>query len=184
MKTIVKHVARVSMLILILAGISQAQTLTPAQKTKVEAKLKDLKALSTDPKVVAAVRAINANPLADTKSMTNEKWKGLTVLDPTVRSFSKNDLAMYLKSKKDDSVTEEFVSAADGTKVAFLSKTTSWTHKGKDKHEVPMKGQTWIGPVELDESTGQQQVQIALPVIDAGKPIGSIVIGIGINSLK
>ena len=184
MNSIVKQIGRALLAAIIVTGVAQAQTLTPAQKAKVEAKMKDLKALGTDPKVIAAVKAYNANPPAESKAMTNDKWKGLTVLDPYVRSFSKNDLAAYLKSKKDDSITEEFVSGADGSKVAFLSKTTNWTHKGKDKHEVPMKGQTWIGPAELDESTGAQQVQIGLPVLDGGKAIGSIVIGIGVNSLK
>jgi hypothetical protein len=47
-----------------------------------------------------------------------------------------------------------------------------------------MAGKTWIGPVEVDESTGLQQVQVALPVLDGGKPIGSIVLGLSVAKLK
>jgi hypothetical protein len=115
--------------------------------------------------------------------MTNDQWARLTILDPYVRTFTRNPLGAYLKSRKDDQIAECFVSGADGTKVAFLSKTTYWSHADKDKHRVPMTGKTYIGPVALDESTGQQLVQIGLPVLDGGKPIGSIVVGLAVSKL-
>jgi len=46
-----------------------------------------------------------------------------------------------------------------------------------------MSGKTWTGKPELDESTGVQQVQIGLPVLDNGKPIGSIVVGLNLSKL-
>jgi hypothetical protein len=116
--------------------------------------------------------------------MTQDKWKGLSVLDPLVRGFAKNDAAVLLKSKQGSVVTESFLSGSDGTKVAFLSKPTNWSHKGKDKHESPMSGKTWQGPVETDESTGQRQLQVAVPVLDGGKPIGSLVVGLGVSKLE
>jgi hypothetical protein len=156
----------------------------PELKTKGEAKLTQLKALSTDPQIVSAVKAYDTDPPAYAKAMTNDKWKSLSVLDPDVRAYSKNPLAEYLKTKKDDAVAEMFVSGADGGKVAFLSKTTSWTHKDKPKHEVPMSGNVWIGPVEVDESSGQSELQVALPVLEGGKPIGSIVVGLRTANLQ
>ena len=92
--------------------------------------------------------------------------------------------ALQLKGKQDPAVTEWFLSGADGTKVAFLSKTTSWSHRDKDKHRAPMAGRTYVGPIEVDESSGQQQIQVGLPVLDGGKPIGSIVIGVGVAKLR
>ena len=106
------------------------------------------------------------------------------MLDPFVRGFSKNDAATFLKSKKTDVIAEAFVSAADGRKVAFLAKTSGWSHKGKPKHDVPMTGKTWQGAVEVDESSGVQSVQVAVPVMDGGKPIGSVVVGLAIAKLK
>jgi hypothetical protein len=163
---------------------AQAQTLSAAMKVKVDAKMTEFVAWGKDPLVVSAVKAHNASPAPEMLAMTNEKWASLTKLDPFVRSFDKNPLGQYLKSKKDDIIAECFVSGADGTKVAFLAKTTNWSHKGKDKHMVPMSGKTWIGPIEVDESDGQQQVQVAVPVLDAGKPIGSIVVGLKVSQLK
>jgi len=67
--------------------------------------------------------------------------------------------------------------------VAFLAKTTNWCHKGKPKFDVPMTDKTWQGPVEVDESTGVQQVQLGVPVLDGGKPIGVLVVGISLSKL-
>lgn len=158
--------------------------LEPAMKAKAEAKLKELQAWGTDAKFVDAVKAANATKSADAAAMTQDKWKSLTLLDPFVRSFSKNALGEYLKTLKSDSISSIFVSAADGTKVAFLSKTTNWSHKGQDKHEKPMAGQTWIGQVEVNAAVGVEQVQISFPVLDGGKPIGSVVVGIPADKLR
>ena len=115
--------------------------------------------------------------------MTQEKWKGASVLDPFVRSFTKNAAAEFLKAKRSESLSEAFLSGADGTKVAFLTKPTNWSHKGKAKHDEPMSGKVWQGAVEVDESTGQQQVQVGVPVLDGEKPIGSLVVGFSVSKL-
>ncbi len=168
---------------LMVSVAAHGEELTPAQKAKVDAKTKQLTSWSTDKKIVDFVRNFNVNPPAETRGMTQEKWEGLNMLSPEVKSVSKNDLASYLRTIKDASISEIFVSGADGTKAAFLSKTSSWSHKGKPKHDVPMSGKTWTGKPELDESTGVQQVQVGLPVLDNGKAIGSIVVGLNLSKL-
>jgi hypothetical protein len=184
MKRLMKRVLLFSAGVACLATSVMAAPPAPELKAKLQAKAKEVQWMSTDPKVVAAVKEHNANSSAESKAMTQDKWKSLPVLDPFVRALSKNELAEYLKSKRDPTVSELFVSGADGTKVALFNKTTNWSHKGKDKHEVPMTGKTYFGPVELDESTGVEQVQIGIPVLDGGKPIGSIVIGFEVVKLK
>ncbi len=170
--------------LLALVATCFGESLSPDLKLKLDSRIKQLEHWSTEPEMVAAVRAHNANPPADAKSMTQEKWQKLTVLDPFVRSYSRTPLAMSLKASSDGSISECFVSGSDGTKVAFLSKPTNWSHADKEKHKVPMSGKHWIGPIEVDESSGQQQIQVAVPVLDGGKPIGSIVFGISIAKLK
>ena len=171
------------MVCLMVTVAAHAEELTAVQKTKVEAKVKQISSWSTDNKIVDVVRNFNANPPVETKGMTQEKWANLNMLSPEVKAFSKNDLATYLRTIKDAMISEIFVSGADGTKAAFLSKTTNWSHKGKPKHDVPMSGKTWIGKPEIDESTGVQQVQVGLPVLDSGKAIGSIVVGLNLSKL-
>ncbi len=156
-----KHLIWIAAAICAFVATSFAATLPAGLQDKVDAELSAWQALGTDPAVVGAVKAYNANPPAKAASMTNEEWRGLSMLDPFVRSLSKNELAAYLKTKRDDTVSEIFVSGAAGGKVAFLAKTSSWSHAGKAKHDVPMSGKTWVGPIEVDDSTGLQQFRSA-----------------------
>lgn len=164
-------------------GAAGPAGLDPALQAKVDAHVKTIQAWASDPTVVAAVKSQNTAPPEDLAAMTEEKWATLSVLDPFVRGFSKNPVATLLKSRKTDVVSEVFVSAADGRKVAFLAKTTSWSHKGKPKHDLPMTGKVWQGEVEVDGSTGVQSVQVAVPVMDRGRPIGSLVVGLAVTKL-
>lgn len=173
-----------AVLLSVVATVNAADsTLDSAVQAKVDAKVKAIAEWAATPAVVEAVKAQNANPPTEHAGVTQDKWKSLTVLDPFVRGFSKNAAADLLKSKKTEEISEAFLSSADGTKVAFLSKPSNWSHKGKPKHDVPMSGKTWQGTVEVDESTGLQQVQVSVPVIDGGKAIGSLVVGLSISKL-
>ena len=161
----------------------QAAALAPELQAKVDARIKTIQAWAKDPAIVGAVKAQNAALTPELAAMTQDKWKAASVLDPVVRALTKNAVAEFLKKNKDEAVSEAFVSDANGLKVGFLGKTSSWSHKGKPKHDEPMAGKTWQGDVEVDESTGLQQVQVAVPVMDGDKPIGSLVVGLGLGKL-
>jgi hypothetical protein len=180
----IRLVSVVTLAALLCSAALRAQSITPAVQAKIDAKVKEVVTWAADPAIVDAVRAHNGPLPADQAALNQDKWRALSVLDPLVRGFTKNAAGQFLKNKKDDYVTEAFVSDAGGFKVAFIAKTSNWTHKGKDKHDVPMTGKTWQGPVEVDESSGQQQLQIAVPVLDGGKPIGSLVVGLSITKLS
>lgn len=169
------------MIALLAVPTAFAEALAPDQQAKLDAKVAELKAWSTEPAIVAAVKAHNAKP--EHPEYTNDSWKALTVLDPAVRAFQQNAVATWIKSKKGEAVTEAFVSGADGAKVAFLSKPSGWTHKGKPKHDKPMTGKNWQGEIEVDASTGARQIQVSVPVLDGGKAIGSIVVGFSVAKL-
>lgn len=166
----------------IFAGSVHA-SLDPDQQAKVDAKLATVIAWAADPAIVEAVAASNAQLPAEHAAMTQEKWKSLSVLDPFVRSFSKNPAGEFLKSKKAEWTAEAFVCNAKGLKVAFLSKPSGWSHGGKPKHDVPMSGKTWQGDIEKDESTGMHQVQVGVPVLKDGRPIGSLIVGLSLGKL-
>ncbi|MFZ0814198.1 MAG: hypothetical protein WAM78_01695 [Candidatus Sulfotelmatobacter sp.] len=185
MSRLANSVMKTALALLILtpatAGFAQAP---PELQAKLNIEIKQLVAFSADPKIVDAVKAYNATPLSpEAKAMTNENWRSLTIFDPFVRTVGKSPLSEFLKGARDDVIIKVFVSGADGGKVGFDSKTEHWTHKGIPKHEVPMSGKTWIGTVKLDDSTGLQTIQVGLPVLSAGKPIGSIVFGLRADKL-
>jgi hypothetical protein len=169
-----------------LLGCSQlagASGLDAGQQGKVDAKVKEIQSWAATPTIVDAVKAYNAAKSPEAAAMDQSKWAGLSVIDPFVRGLTKNPAAEALKAHKGEVVSEAFLSGADGGKVAFLGKPTNWSHKGKPKHEQPMSGKTWQGAVEIDESSGLQQVQVAVPVLDGGKTIGSLVVGLSVGKL-
>jgi hypothetical protein len=160
-----------------------AAGLDAADQAKVDAKITEIKAWAADPVIVAAVAAHNAQLPADQAAMTQEKWKALSLLDPFVRGFAKNEAGAALKARKAVWTAEAFVSDAKGFKVAFLAKTSGWCHAGSPKHDVPMTGKVWQGTVAVDESTGLQQLQVAVPVLKDGQPIGTLVVGLSLGKL-
>jgi hypothetical protein len=178
-----KPAIKTVILLLLCSAVSFGQA-PPELQEKLNAQIKQLKQYGTDAQIVAAVKSYNSNPPAEGKGMTNDKWHSLSILDPFVRGIGKSAFSQYLKGLCNDQVVKIFVSGADGGKVGFNSKTEHWTHKGMPKHEVPMSGKTWIGTVKLDDSTGLQMIQVALPVLDGAKPIGSIVFGLRVDKLR
>lgn len=168
---------------LILPGLAFAQAFSTAVQAKIDEQIKVIATWAAEPAIVETVKAHNLALPPEQAPLDAEKWSKLTVLDPLVRGFTKNAVGQFLKTKKSDLVTEAFVSDAAGLKVGFLAKPTSWSHLGKPKHDVPMTGKTWQGPVEIDESSGRQQLQIAVPVLADGKPIGSLVVGLSLKHL-
>ncbi|HYE88835.1 MAG TPA: hypothetical protein VEA16_20895 [Vicinamibacterales bacterium] len=162
---------------------ANGKALEPAVQARVEAKFAQLKAMAKDPVIVAAVKAHNAALPPEHAAMTQEKWATFSVIHPFVAEFVQNEVGKILTARKGDQISEIFVSDARGLKVAFFAKPTSWSHKGKPKHEVPMSGKIWQGDVETDQSTGVREIQISVPVLDGGRPIGSLVAGLNYAKL-
>ena len=176
-----------ALVLLGLAGLTfktiGADGVDAALQAKVDAQVKQIQAWASDPVLVNAVKAQNASLPADFAAMTQDKWKDMSKLDPFVRSLDKNAAGEFLKSKKSDVVIRSFLSDAAGIKAGFSAKTLSWSHKGDPKHETPMTGKTWQGPLEQDKASGLTQIQIAVPVLDGDKPVGSLVVGLSVSKL-
>lgn len=155
----------------------------PAVQARVDAQIKVVQALAADPVIVNAVKAQNAQRPPEYAAMTQAQWKELSKLDPFVRTFDKNAAGEFLKSKKSDLVIRAFLSDAAGLKVAFTAKTLAWSHKGDPKHEQAMAGKVWQGAIEQDQASGREQIQVAVPLLDGGQPIGSLVVALSVANL-
>ncbi len=152
-------------------------------QAKIDAQIKVVQAMAADPVIVNAVKTQNAGLSGEAATMTQEKWKELSKMDPFVRSLDKNAAGEFLKAKKSDVIIRAFLSDAAGYKVAYTTKSLSWCHKGDPKHEQPMAGKIWQGPREQDKASGLEQVQVSVPVLDDSKPIGSLVVGLSVSKL-
>ena len=133
---------------------------------------------AANPVVVEAVLAQNAK--GPIPGMDNAKWKTVPEKDAIVQGFINNEAAKFLKAEMantDGICTGAFLNAAQGEKVAFSDKTGSYIHKGSAKFDVPFaSGKSWQGKPELDDSGKVYEIQISVPVLSDGKPIGVLVV--------
>jgi hypothetical protein len=160
--------------------------ITPAVQAELDRQKAVIATWAADPVIVAAVRAQNRKgPMA---GVDNARWKTMRRSDPAVRQFQTNEAGQFLREHQRQSggaITEVFLNAAKGEKVAFGEKTTSYIHAGSAKHDVPFgTGKPWQGEAEFDESTQTYAVQVSVPVLDGGRPIGSLVAGVNVSHLR
>jgi len=173
-------------LALALAGGAWAAEIAPAVQKEIDRQVEVIKGWAADGAVVQAVLAQNGK--GPIPGMDNVKWKSLRRSDALVKEFQSNAAGQYLKRKLADSgesLSEAFLSAARGEKVAFVEKTSSYIHKGQPKFDVPFdSGKVWQGKPEFDESSQTHQVQVAVPVQSGGTPVGVLVVGINVTKLE
>jgi hypothetical protein len=172
--------------VLLAASLAWAFEMTPAVQKEIDRQVEVVKGWAADPVLVKAVAAQNEKgPIAD---MDNTKWKSVRRTDPIAKGFQANEAGQWLRAKaaaSNDVVSEAFLNAARGEKVAFIEKTTSYIHKGSAKFDVPFdSGKAWQGKFEFDESSQAHQVQVSVPVVSAGKPIGVLVVGLNVTKLS
>ena len=136
------------------------------------------------PVVVEAVIAQNAK--GPIPGMDNAKWKTVPESDALVKGFISNEAGKFLQAelaKTGGIVVGAFLNAANGEKVAFTDKTGSYIHKGSAKFDVPFTtGKTWQGNPELEDKV--YIIQISVPVLSEGKPIGALVVEIDGTKLE
>ena len=162
---------------------SNSELTTSDLNEKLKSQFELAEKIAADQEIIKAVLDYNANKNSNFNGLTNDKWKTLSVIDPLVKSISKGKTTVKLKSMINNNISEAFINSSNGDKVAFLTKTSFWNHKGKDKHEHPMKGKQWQGKPEWDDSTGVNQIQISVPIMSNNKPIGSLILGVILSKL-
>ncbi len=159
---------------------------TPAVQKELERHIQVVKEWAANPVVVKAVEEQNKKgPIA---GMDNPKWKTVRRSDDLVKGFQGNEAGKFLKQKvaeSNETYSEAFLSAAQGEKVAFVEKTTSYIHKGAAKFDVPFtQSKPWQGQPEFDESSQTHQIQVSVPVVSGGKPVGVLVVGVNLTKLE
>ncbi len=181
--------AAAAALAVILAAAAFAEPtfeLTQAVQAELDHQKSIIAGWAATPEILQAVKEQNTKgPLS---GMDNAKWKTTRAGDLVVRGFQMNPAGRFLKKKLREGVgiyAEAFLSAAQGEKVAFVEKTTSYIHKGAAKFDLPFQtGKSWQGTPELDDSSQMYTVQISVPVLDDTKRIGVLVVGVNVSHLE
>ena len=157
-----------------------AKTLTPDLQATVDGQRTSIASLAADPVIVAAAKAQNAK--GPVPGWTNSKWEDLSPNDPAVRAFQENSAGGLLTTRVKSSngkLISASLSGAKGEKIAFTSKTPNYLLAGHDKFERPMAGETYVAKPRWDYSAGEYAVPVCVPVMDGGKPIGVLIVGVG-----
>jgi len=172
--------------LMVTSAFAQKFELTPGMQAELDRQKTAIAGWAASPTIVTAV--LEQNQRGPITGMDNPKWKQTRRSDALVAAFQSNPAGQFLKSKVEDTKganNEAFLSGSRGEKVAFVEKTTSYIHVGQAKFDVPFStGKAWQGQPEFDESSQTYAVQISVPVLSDGRPIGVLVVGVNLTHLQ
>jgi hypothetical protein len=184
-----KQIMSVSICVLALvlgARVSFGFEMTPGIQGELEKQKAVVAKWAAEPALIKAVT--DQNVKGPIQGMDNSKWKTIRRSDGVIKDFQTGPAGQFLKSKLEASgglFSEAFLNGSQGEKVAFVDKTSSYTHLGQPKFDVPFtSGKTWQGKAEFDESSQAHAIQISVPVLKDAKPIGVLVVGVNLTTLE
>jgi len=157
---------------------SAADPLPAPMQAKVETYKKKLVEWAANPVVVAAVKEANAK--GGPAGMTNGKWNDLDENDPAVMASQTSKAGVFVKKlEQDPGITKLIIRDEKANVVAAASKPLIYNIAARPVFANVIKGQLWAAPeIKPDPTTGIKAVQASAPVMDGGKVIGVIHVGI------
>lgn len=150
----------------------------------------DIKVITTNPVVIDAVKKQNAEHLSlDEIKRRDADWRKVAGVDDFMQSLLNNTAAKAMKKFEQSRpyYLELFLMDNQGANVAMTNKTSDYWQGDEAKWQKSFnegKGATQVGKVEFDESAQAYLVQVSLPIMDKGKAIGAITVGINLDELE
>lgn len=153
-------------------------------------KIRTVQHMALNPLLVRAVRQQNASGLTPEEIARREKaWRATKELTPFKLSLQTSPAGRFLKQQvqRSTSFNEAFLTDDQGANVAAFPATSDYWQGDEDKWSEAFNGgdgRIYIGALALDESTNTVAAQVSAPVLDRGKTIGVLVVGVTINYLQ
>ncbi len=181
--------------LVLLAGVwlaSPAQGKLDADELEdlLQVKIRTVQHMALNPVAVRAVREQNASNLRMKEIQRRDtQWRESKELTALKIALQGNRAGRFLREtvQRLDSINEAFLTDAKGANVAVYPPTSDYWQGDEEKWAASFNngnGRVFIGPLELDESTQTYAVQISAPVIDRGRTIGVLVVGVTISYLE
>ena len=161
---------------------------SPRSNAAVQAEARKIAAWGHDPTLVNAVKQQNAKKVALAQIQEIDKqW--LDNKDAISAAMLANPCSQYLKALvgKNRAFSESFVMDDQGANVCMTDRTSDYWQGDEAKWQKSFNGGNgtiFIDERKYDSSANAVLVQISVPVIDAGKTIGAITVGIKVDQLK
>jgi hypothetical protein len=153
-------------------------------------KIRTVQHMALNPVMVRAVRQQNASGLsAEEISRRDKEWRATKELTPFKLSLQTSAAGRFLKQQvqRSSSFNEAFLTDNQGANVAAYPATSDYWQGDEEKWIDCWNGgngQIYIGALKLDESTNTVAAQVSAPVLDRGKTIGVLIVGVTINYLQ
>jgi hypothetical protein len=153
-------------------------------------KIRTVQHMALNPLLIRAVRQQNASGLAPEEIARRDKaWRATKELTPFKLSLQTSAAGRFLRAQvqRSTSFNEAFLTDNQGANVAAFPATSDYWQGDEDKWSNSFNGsngQIVLGPLKLDESTNTVAAQVSAPVLDRGKTIGVLVVGVTINYLQ
>ena len=142
-------------------------------QAKVDTYKKKLVEWAANPAIVAAVKDANAKG-GLVAGMTNAKWDELADADPVVKGFQTSAAGKLVSHwEEDKGINKLYVRDEKGNLVAGSNKPLLFNNSTRAPFKSAIGGSVFAeGAVKEDPTTGKKSVQVSVPVMDGGKPIG------------
>jgi len=153
-------------------------------------KVRTVQHMALNPLLIRAVRQQNAARLTPEEVTRRDKaWRATKELTPFKLSLQTSPAGRFLRGQieRSTSFNEAFLTDDQGANVAAFPATSDYWQGDEDKWGNSFNGGTgriYIGALELDESTNTVAAQVSAPVLDRGKTIGVLIVGVTINYLQ
>jgi hypothetical protein len=188
--TIVNKLLKTSVVILGSFVVSYAGLVVAEVPAALNKQLPELQKLGENPVLVAAVKAQNAKgtSLADIKKRDAE-WMAKTGVDDGMKALMENEPAKELAKIEGSQpfYFELFLMDNQGANVAMTNKTSDYWQGDEDKFKSAYKdgaGAVFVAEPEFDDSAKAYLIQVSVPVLDGGKAIGALTIGVNLDELE
>lgn len=151
--------------------------------------LPEIKALAANPDVVAAVKAQNAKGLSlDAIKALDGKWIAASGNLPEAKAMLEHPVSAAFKATETSKpyFVESILTDNQGANVAMSSTTSDYWQGDEPKFVKAFaegKGDDYIARAKKDESSGAVVSQVSVPVMDGGKAIGTLTIGVNVQAL-
>lgn len=173
--------------VLILSGMP-ARASDAGLDRVLDRRVRAVQAIARHPIVVDAVRARNREPLTrDLISQRDQQWRNGDLDATALDALLDPEVSAYLRAKvqSNESVySEAILTDAQGANIACFPVTSDYWQGDEEKFVSAYdggSGAVYRGPIQFDESTQLETVQIAVPVLDDSQAIGVLIVGVRLS---
>lgn len=174
------------LMLFILTSFSAAAQSADVMQKALTAEASKLSSWASEKVIVDAVKKQNAKaiPLAEVKKIDTEWIAGKA--DAHVRETTTGVCADRLRAlaAADARYGESFVTDANGAIVCATQRTSDYWQGDESKWTRAFNEGVFIDRPKLDESAKARLAQISLPVLENGKTIGVLTVGVNVDKLK